>query len=347
MIQELSRSIALECQSALQTLWRQRNVYLVDGTTLIMSDTPANQSDYPQTAALPQGVGFPICRLVGIVSLGSGALMDIALSGYHGKGACEQSLLRTLLHRFKAGDVVLADAFYSSWFLLAHMIRHGIDILFVQNGARSRTTDFAKGVQLGEEDHLIALRKPKQKPDWMEQEAYDAAPESLTIRELKAAGKTLITTMTCAKTYPKKELGNLYKQRWHIELDLRNIKTTMGLEMLRCKTPKMVIKELWVYILAYNLIRTVMLASALYACVLPRMLSFKHTLSLLLSYRVELMRIETLLGLVAGKSVGNRTGRIEPRVIKRRHRNDYRLMMQPRAILREEIRLNGHPKKVK
>ena len=349
MIKQLSRSIAQEHERRLSDAWRwqKRDVYLIDGTTLIMSDTPANQEQYPQTSSLPEGVGFPICRLVGIISLGSGALIDAELGSYHGKGASEQALLRPMLHHFKAGDIVLADAFYSTYFLIAHMMHHKIDILFVQNGARTRNTDFSKGVVLGKNDHLITLSKPKQKPEWMTQEAYDAAAEFLTIREFKAAGKILITTMTCADTHHKKELGNLYKKRWHIEVDLRNIKTTMGLEKLSCKTPQMVIKELWVYFLAYNMIRSLMLASALYACVLPRMLSFKHTLQLVLAYQYNNIDIEILYRLISKKKVGDRPGRIEPRVIKRRHRNDYRLMMKPRNILREEIRLNGHPKKLK
>jgi hypothetical protein len=303
MIKQLCVRMAQHNQEKATALsrWRSRDVYLVDGTMLIMSDTQENQEHYPQTSALPDGVGFPICRLVGIVSLSTGSLIDASISPYHGKGACEQTLLRQLLHRFKAGDVVLADAFYSTYFLIAHMMKYQIDIVFVQHGARSRSTDFTKGVQLGKNNHLVTLKKPKQKPEWMEQEAYDSAPASVSIREFKVAGKTLITTMTCEKTYPKKELENLYKKRWHIEVDLRNIKTTMGLTMLSCKTPQMVIKELWVTFLAYNLIRSFMLASALYACVLPRMLSFKHTLQLMLAYQNGQITREMLYALIAKK----------------------------------------------
>jgi hypothetical protein len=348
MVMQLTHSIAKhnEAEASASWRWRGKEVYLVDGTTLIMPDTPANQEHYPQTSSLKPGLGFPICRLVGIVSLATGSLIDAAISPFRGKGACEQTLLRSLLHRFRPGNVVLADAFYSTYFLIAHMLAHGIDIVFVQHGARTRTTDFSKGVQLGKNDHLITLVKPKQKPEWLDQDAYDSTPDSLCIREFKAAGKTLITTMTCAKTHSKKELGNLYKKRWHVEVDLRNLKSTMGLETLSCKTPEMAIKELWVYFLAYNMIRSIMLASAVYACVLPRMLSFKHALQLTLAFHGSGTSPERLLSLIARKRVGNRPGRIEPRVIKRRH-NDYRLMMKPRDILREEVRKNGHPKKVK
>lgn len=125
------------------------------------------------------------------------------------KGASEQTLLRNMLGVFKRGDIVLADAFYSTYFLLEHMIAHEIDIVFVQHGARSRTTDFTSGTVIGKNDHLIVLKKPKLKPEWMMQEEYDSAPNELTIRELRAAGKILITTMLCPKKHPLKALGIL------------------------------------------------------------------------------------------------------------------------------------------
>jgi hypothetical protein len=237
MIRQLCNNLATTNKQQIppKYRWNNRSVYLVDGTTLVMSDTKANQAKYPQTSALKKGLGFPICRVVGIMSLSCASLIDAEISPYQGKGASEQSLLRTLLHQFNRGDIVLADAFYSTYFLIEHMISHGIDIVFVQHGSRSRTTDFTSGSQLGKKDHIITFTKPKSKPDWMTEEAYIAASDTLQIREFKAAGKTLISTMLCPKKYSKKSLGDLYKQRWHIELDLRNIKTTMGLEMLSCK----------------------------------------------------------------------------------------------------------------
>jgi len=348
MVKALSDSVAQsnEKRASSSWHWEGRKVYLVDGTTLIMPDTPENQKEYPQTASLKKGLGFPIFRLAGIISLATGSLIDAAVTPFHGKGASEQALLRSLLPHFKAGDIVLADAFYSTYFLIAHMIENHIDIVFAQHGSRTRTTDFSKGTSLGKNDHLITFTKPKLKPDWMDQSVYDASPDSFSVREFKAAGKILITTMLDAQKHSKKVLGNLYKKRWHIEVDLRNLKTTMGLEMLSCKTPEMVIKELWVYFLAYNMIRSLMLASALYTCVLPRLLSFKHTLQLLLAYHCDVMDIETLLMRIAQKQIGNRPDRVEPRVIKRR-KNNFPLMMQSRDVLRQEIRKNGHPKKVK
>lgn len=155
-----------------------------------MPDTQENQKRYPQPAFQAEGVGFPICRVVGIISLATGSLINAAVSPFHGKGASEQVLLRSsMLDTFKTGDVILADAFYSTCSLLTYVIEHGIDIVFVQNGARSRTTDFNTGQALGKNDHLMTIQKPKTKPEWMSQEEFDKKPNEITIRELKVGGK--------------------------------------------------------------------------------------------------------------------------------------------------------------
>lgn len=185
----------------------------------------------------------------------------------------------------------------------------------------------------------------------MSQDYYDNAPETLTVRELKTGGKTLVTTLSCPQQVPKAALKSLYKERWHIELDLRNLKTTLGLETLSCKTPDMAVKELWVYLLAHNLVRMIMAKSALLADCLPRELSFKHSLQLCLAMRQygadeQGDGVPNLLRLIARKRVGNRPGRVEPRAIKRRPK-PYPLLMQTRRVARAEVRKNGHPKKVK
>jgi len=227
-----------------------------------------------------------------------------------------------------------------------------VDAVFEQHGARQRSTDFSLGRDLGHRDHLITLSKPKLRPDWMTVELYESAPATLTVRELEVGGKVLTTTLVCPKTVPKAELKALYRRRWHVELDIRNIKTILGMETLSCKTPPMGEKEMWVYFLAYNLIRLIMLQSALLADVLPRTLSFKHTLQLWLAGGNELNResddekTTAFLALVAAKTVGNRPGRIEPRAVKRRPKS-YPLLMQTRAAARAHVREFGHPKKVK
>ena len=350
MARHTGRMIAAEGSDT--WLWRGRRVRLVDGTTVTLPDTQANQTAYPQQRGQKPGLGFPLCRIVGVTCLSSGAVLDAAMGGYKGKGSGEQALLRTLLDIFESGDVMLGDAFYGTYFLLAELRSRGVDALFEQQGMRKRSTDFRLGKKLGIKDHLITLTKPKARPEWMTVEQYESAPDTLDIRELEVGGKTLVTTMTCPNTIPKSALKDLYKQRWQVELDIRNIKTTLGMETLSCKTPEMSEKELWVYLLAYNLIRLIMAQSALMADVLPRALSFKHTLQLWLAWSGASAReddkdnLKKLLALVAEQSVGNRPGRIEPRAIKRRPK-PYPLLTKTRDLAREQVMKYGHPKKLK
>ncbi len=332
--------------------WRDRPVRLVDGTTVPMPDTPANQAAYPQPRSQQPGLGFPLCRLVGILCLGSGALLNAAIGPYRGKGTDEQALLRQLLDTLQTGDLLLGDAYYATYFLLCDLLERGVDAVFEQQGARQRSTDFRCGQRLGQRDHLITITKPKIKPDWMVQADYDRTPSTLTVRELSAGGKVLVTTLLCPKQTPKAALKELYQSRWHVELDLRNIKTTLGMERLSCKTPEMAVKEIWVYLLAYNLIRLMMAQAALLADVLPRELSFKHTLQLWVAWGQHGMEshqndnLSVLFALIAQQQVGNRPGRIEPRAVKRRPK-PYPLLTQPRTVARENVRVHGHPKKLK
>jgi hypothetical protein len=332
--------------------WRNRPVRLVDGTTLTLPDTPANQGVYPQSHNQKPGLGFPICRMVGIVCLGSGGLLNAAVSPYQGKGSDEQSLLRSMLDTLERGDVLVGDAFYATYFLLCALRERGIDAVFEQHGSRSRTTDFRRGQRLGQRDHLMVLQKPVIKPGWMSDATYAQAPETLTVRELRTGGKTLITTLLCPKQTSKTDLKLLYRDRWHVELDLRNIKTTLGMERLSCLNPDMAVKEIWVYLLAYNLIRMMMAQAARHTHRLPRQLSFKHTVQICiaLAHYHDLMLDEDkrciLLELIAQQRVGDRPGRVEPRAVKRRPK-PYPLLMQTRDIARAKIRKHGHPAKLK
>lgn len=234
--------------------WRNRRICLVDGTTMTMPDTLDNQAAYPQQRGQAPGLGYPICRWVGITCLASGALLNAAIGRFKGKGASEQVLLRGIVDTFEAGDIVVADALFATWFLLAQLNARDIDVVMEQYGARRKSTDFRSGKRLGARDHLIVLDKPK-KPDWLTDEDYAAYPDTLTVREFKANGKIMVTTLLNPRCHPKDELKLLYKRRWNIELDIRNIKTTLGMNILSCRTPDMVRKEIWIYLLAYNLIR--------------------------------------------------------------------------------------------
>lgn len=332
--------------------WRGRPVRLVDGTTLRMPDTLANQAVYPQPRSQQPGLGFPLCRMVGVMCLGSGTLLNAAIGRYHGKGGDEQSLLRSILDTLQYGDLLLGDAFYATYFLLCTLRERGIDAVFEQHGSRQRTTDFRCGKRLGARDHLIVLSKPVIKPEWMSPTDYEQAPQSLVVRELRTHGKTLVTTLLCPKHTEKAALKALYRSRWHVELDLRNLKTTLGMERLSCQTPAMAIKEIWVYLLAYNLIRLMMAQAAALADKLPRQLSFKHTVQIWLAWTqyTQLLdyedKLEGLFILIAQQRVGERPGRIEPRALKRRP-GLYPLLTKRRAAARAQIQKRGHPKKLK
>ena len=332
--------------------WQGRHVRLVDGTTVTLPDTPENQLIYPQQKGQEPGLGFPICRIVGIMCLASGGIINAAMGPYKGKGASEQKLLRDMLDTFKKGDVVLGDALFGDYFLLAELMKRGVDGVFEQHGARKKSTDFRKGSKLGPKDHLISYKKPKIKPDWMTEEYYSTAPETLTVRELSIGTKVLVTTILSSAEATGKSLKALYKSRWNIELDLRNIKTTLGMETLSCKTPEMAEKEMWIYFLAYNLIRIVMAEAAAWADMLPRQISFKHTLQLWRACLRESFsladaeKVQHLLCAIAQNIVGNRSGRIEPRALKRRQK-PFPLLTISRDQARDEIKKNGHPEKQK
>jgi len=332
--------------------WRGHPVRLVDGTTVAMPDTAQNQAAYPQSRAQAPGLGFPLCRLVGLVCLGSGAVLNAAVGGYRGKGSDEQTLLRSLLDTLERGDLLLGDAYYASYFLLCALNVRGVQAVFEQQGARRRSTDFRRGRRLGVRDHLIELHKPKRKPEWMTPMQYTRAPDTLTVREVRTGGKILVTTLLCPKQTPKSELKALYRSRWHVELDLRHIKSTLGMQTLSCKSPAMAQKEIWVYLLAYNLIRLMMAQSARLAGCQPRQLSFKHALQISIAWGhhgrgdIEDEKLLALFLLIAQQRVGNRPGRIEPRAIKRRS-GSYPLLTQARELARERIRKHGHPPKVK
>ena len=331
--------------------WKGRKVKIVDGTTITLPDTASNQGKYPQQKGQKVGLGFPICRIVGITCLSSGALLNAAVGPFKGKGGDEQTLLRSLQDGFVPGDLVLGDAYFPTYFFIADMQSKRVDLLMEQNGARRKSTDFRQGKKLGERGHIITIIKPKKKPDWMSEEHYLATPDRINIREFKAGGKIMVTTMMCPKSAPKNELKLLYKSRRNVELDIRDIKNTMGMNILSCQTLDMILKEIWVYLLAYNLIRLMMTQSALLANILPRTISFKHCLQLWLVWvqqtgGQDVGKRQALCLMIAQQKVAGRPGRIEPRAVKRRPK-PYPLLTKPRYQARQEVIENGHPKKLK
>lgn len=349
MVRELTRASGriLSRRALAHWQWRGRAVKLVDGTGLSMPDTPHNQAAYPQPGTQARGVGFPLARLVAVICLATGAALDAAMGPHAGKGSGEISLLRGLLGNFEAGDVMLADALYCNYFLIAELIERDVDVVFKQNGAR--ITDFRHGLWLGPRDHLVHWSRPK-RPEWMTPEQYACVPQEICLREAKVDHQVLVTTIGDARSVSKAELSQLYARRWNVELDLRNLKTTTGMAVLSCQTPQMNEKQLWVHLLAHNVIRLLMAQAAAKAGVEPRGLSFKHTLQLWIEWNARGMSAsqddDLLFRVIAQFQVGQRPGRIEPRLRKRRPK-PYGLLRTSRAAARQHVRKHGHPAKAK
>lgn len=322
--------------------WQGRSVKLLDGTTVSMPDTEANQEAFPQSRAQQPGLGFPLARLVAIVSLGTAGVLDWAMGPCRGKDSSEQALFRQLLGALDPGDIVLADCYHCTYWTLAMLQRHKVDVLMPQHA--SRTYDFRRGKRLRQGDHIAQWRRP-QRPRWMDEQTYAEMPETFEVREVKVNGRVLVTTLLDARLAPPAELDRLYRGRWHIEVDLRSIKTEMGMDILRCKTPEMIRKEVGVHLLAYTLVRAVMAQAASLADVLARALRFKGTTQILNAFQQQLRRsagerisvmIAHVLGSISMLRLPNRPDRVEPRAIKRRPK-PHRLLLIPRPLARREI----------
>lgn len=344
LIEHLSRDMAgqLGSKQPAHWRWRGRELKLADGTTVSMPDTAANQRCYPQNREQAPGLGFPLARVVGIVSLTSGAVLDWALGPCEGEESGETALLWKMAPGLKAGDVLIADRYFSGYFLLARLKRLGVDVIVQAN--RSRHVDFRCGKRLGARDHQVHWERP-QRPRWMDAQTYEQMPASLPVREVRVGGLTLVTTLVNPKEVGKDELRELYLQRWNVELDLRSIKSAMQMDVLRCKSPQMVAKEIAVYLLAYNLVRALMAKAAQGAGLLPRQLSFKGALHLINAFQEALRRAPRarlsimqahLLGAIASLKLPHRPGRIEPRAIKRRPK-EYPRLTRPRNVARAHL----------
>jgi len=232
-------------------------------------------ANYLQQSNQKPGLGFPIVRLVGLLSLATGSCLGYALAPYQGKGSGETSLFSQLIESLNTDDLLLADRYYMTYAIMVLLTRQGTPLVFRQRG--NVKSDFRKGQRLGAKDHIICLKKAKRKPVWMTQEKYNELPDELYIREFSVKGVVYVTTLMEPKAYPKKILAQLYQQRWKIELDFRTLKTHMGMAMLRCKTAEMVKREIAVNLLAYNLIRANLARAACIHDNTPRYLSFMAT----------------------------------------------------------------------
>lgn len=338
-------------------LWKQRRVYIYDGSSVSMPDTPENQSEYPQPIVQKPGVGFPLARIAAVFSLACGAILDVGICRYAGKGQSEMGMLRTLWNIFLPGDVMLADRLMCAWTEMVTLKLRGVDS--VCRLTSHRTADFRRGQRLGPDDHLVKWPKPA-KPRSIDQDTYSTLPEFLMIRECRVRveqpgfrTQTLVvaTTLLDADEFTLDDLVQLYRARWNAELDLRSLKQTLQMDILRCKTPELVRKELWTHILAYNLIRTIMAQAAIKHGMDPRSISFKGALQTLEAFQPMIalqgqhntvfrnILYRHLLNAIATHRVADRPDRFEPRLRKRRPKK-YDLLMKPRHQVKL-LMLNG------
>lgn len=330
-------------------LWCGRHAKLVDGFTATMPDTPENQQEFPQHKPQKPGIGFPIMRACVILSLATACVMDAAFGPYSGKETGETALLREMLDSLCGGDVLVADRYYCSFTMIALLMQHSVDACVRMH--QRRHVDFRRGTRLGKYDHLIEWHRPA-KPAWMDDKTYATIPKTITLRETRfrvtengrrTETLTVVTTLLDPREYTAEDIAELYGFRWNVELDILQIKQTLNLDHMRCKTPAMVRKELWTTLLAYNLIRRVICGAATTHGKLPRRISFTRTCATILASWSNLSLglhgvpgIRMLLERIALLEVPDRPGRIEPRVLKRR-RHRYPLMRQPRSKLKRRL----------
>jgi Transposase DDE domain len=333
----------LQAGAADEWKWNGRDVYIADGSHVSMPDTAENQEAYPQPPTQQPGLGFPLARITVLLSLATGACHDLAMAPYEGKGTGETTLLRAMYNALKSGDVILADALFDNYFLVCDLRARGIDIV-----ARAQYQRVGSQVVESRPDGDIILWQRPNKPRGMTGEQYRRYPKSMLMRQVAVDARDrnnraeqfhVVTTILDA-SIDGGQFGDLYERRWEGEVDIRSIKATMQMDILRCKTPGMVHKEIWAHLLAYNLLRTAMAVAANENDIEPRQVSFKGAKQALTAFAPKIEAappegraalIDAMLATMAYHRVGNRPGRWEPRARKRRPKPGARLT-QPRAI---------------
>lgn len=341
---------ALELKVSGAQQWCSRRVRVFDGTTVLMSDTAANQKAYPQHSNQKPGCGFPLLKLVVVFSLWTGAVVTACVSCFK---TSELEISRLLYQQLNPGDVALGDQAYGTFVDLALVQKQGADGVFRKHHARN--TDFRRGKKLGIGDHAVRWHKPSNCPEPMSEEEFAQLPDLLEVREVSILLRRpgfrdqriiIVTTLLDAKRYSAQQLGQLYGLRWQAaEVNLRHLKTTLGMEMLSAKTPEMVRKDLWAHLLAYNLLRTVMLQSAQSTNQVLSRLSLQGTRQQflqmigLLAISLEEVRerlFRVLMQVVAKDLLPLRAFRSEPRVVKRRPK-PFPRMTKPRDVLKAAL----------
>ena len=340
----MSTGKALQEAAREQWLFPDRHVKVVDQTSFDLPDTSENQKEYPQHSGQKPGCGFPKMHASALIDLESGAVIDVetvAGTGY------EHPLFRQLWRSFNDGDIVLGDGLYGSFAEIAKLMEMGVDGLFRDGIKKFKKKDL---LPLGDGEWLYVWHRPALPGKWISREEL---PETIVVRVIKFnAGRkryrgkqvTIYTTLMDTEKYPREKLINLYYRRWEIELTFNNIKTTMGLTTLRCKSPSACRKELWVGLLMYNLIRTLMLDAAIKHKISVLRLSFAGTVQKfvetcrgIIVFTNPLLAYDMLIRNIADDIVPERPGRVEPRKVKWRGSN-YSHMTKSRELERQLLK---------
>jgi len=335
--------------------WRGFHVYAEDGTSVQAPDTVANQEVFPQPSSQAEGCGFPAVGLVGLVNLGHGGLKDFSCD--QADGSEHKGHQENLVH-LSYGDLLIGDRLYSSYEIIAGLMSKEVAYGKI---------DFRKGKKIAKNQRLVKWEKPRQQSpkSLLGKEEWEALPNELEIRLIKTMGpdrdgkkRTLyvISTLLHVDLYPAEEILSLYAHRWEIEMNFRDIKTTMKMEMLRTKSPAMIKKEILMFMIAYNAIRLLMLKAGNLAGVNHRRISFKATLQILDESRVNFVDIachrklreterHALLSEIADHVVKERPGRNEPRKKKLRPKA-YGWIQKPRHQYFEHFTDDNPPSKI-
>lgn len=364
MLKSVHRHICDQLDRELPTdsLWRGFSVYAEDGTSAHMPDTEANQEKYPQPCTQDEGCGFPVIKLCGLINLGHGGLRDFTGSAIETSEQKGHDQLETYLTK---GDLLIGDRLYSSFEIITRLKVKGIE--YIGRHHHARKIDFRRGKKISKNQRIVSWSKPpiQQSSSCVSKEEWEALPASIEMRLIRTKGpdrngklRTLyvVTTLLDQIKYPAEEVSSLYAHRWEIEVRFRDIKTTMGMELLRTKAPEMVEKEILMYMIAYNLVRLLMLKAGNLYQVNHRRISFKAAIQILEEARTNFVDIadkprlragekDIMLGEIAEQIVPERPGRSEPRHKKRRFK-PYGWIQRPRHQYFSHFKYDNPPAKV-
>lgn len=353
VLQRLSRDLARSLEEECRAHWLiGRPAFAVDGTVISGPDTESLQSEYPQHGEMAPGIGFPLARVVLVVSLATGAIIDLAIVAHKGLGASEHEAYRQTWACLRPGDVVVGDRLYYSYWSFHDLRRLSVDAV-CRKAEFPGTRSSAVMRVLGRDDRVYVVHKTM-RPKWMRKPPFALYPPRQYVRvtgyrldggDGRERTIALISTLLNGGVRAS-ALAELYHRRWNVELDIRSFKLDLGADILRCKTAEMVRKELWATALAYNAVRAIMARAAALGGVAPRSLSFKGALQAIDAFSLRMNRTEgaerenamrQMLTAIASHGVGDRPGRVEPRLVKRR-RKPIALMTVPRDEARRLCR---------